>query len=1058
MSGDTTYRGAGSMAWMARNAVAANLIMVVLIVGGLMMVGRVRQEVMPEFQLNLVTIAVPYPGASPAEVEQGIVLAVEEAVRGLDGIKEVTAVASEGAASITVELEESANGYKLLQDIKNSVDRITSFPQDAERPIVQLLNNRREVISLVLYGEIGETELRALAEDVRDRMLLSKNITEVNLIGVRPMEISIEIPQETLRAHDLTLQAVADIIRRTAIELPAGGIKTRGGEILLRTAERRDRGREYADIAIVSRADGSTVRLGDIATLTDGFRDTDQAAYFGDQRAVRLSVSRVGDQKPLEIAAQVKELATQLESELPPGLGVAVWYDASEMFADRLDLLARNAAMGLCLVLLVLGLFLEIRLAFWVMMGIPISMLGAFLVFPQFGVSINMISLFAFIITLGIVVDDAVVVGENIYELREKGLGRMQAAVEGVKGVVVPVVFSVLTNIISFIPLLFVPGTMGKFFKVIPITVISVFAISLIESLFVLPAHLAHQKPSPQTGYRAALRRGQRRIGALLERFSEVVYQPLLRLTLRHVPLTVSIGVAILILAFGIVGSGKIRFTFMPKIDTDLITANAALAFGAPPEDTREISRKLVAAAQQVIDEHGGAPILRGILTDLGASVQNARSGGGTSASGSHLTSVSVYLVSSNLRSITASEFAALWRAKVANLTGLETLTFQYSTGPAAGNAINIQLAHKDIKVLETAASELAGELGKYAGVKDIDDGFELGKPQYDFKLKPEARAMGLTAAEMGNQMRSAFYGARAFRQQRGREEIWVMVRLPVQERQSAWNVKAHMVRTPSGAEIPLEDAVEMRLGHAYTQIKRVNGRRVVNVKADVNIGEANANEVIANLAETALPKLLRDHAGLSYSLEGDSRNQGESLASLKQGFIMALLGIFALLAIPLRSYVQPIIIMLAIPFGVIGAIGGHLLLGYDLSMISMMGMVALSGVVVNDSLVLIHAVNEFRSTEGLNLVEALVSAGTRRLRPILLTSLTTFFGLMPMIFETSVQARFLIPMAISLGFGIIASTLLTLLLVPAFYVIAERLKDLFVRNNAEPVGDLAPR
>lgn len=1034
----------GPVAWMATNSVAANLLMLTLVVGGTTMLFNVKQEVMPEFQMSIITISVPYPGASPAEVEQGIILAIEEGVRGFDGIKKVSSTASEGMASVRVELTEKTDAGKSLQDIKNAVDRITTFPQDSERPIVQLLNNRREVISLILFGDLDESSLRLLAEDVRDDLLAFDDITEVSLLGIRPREIKIEVPHESLRAHKLTLDQIAAMIRTTAVELPAGGVKTKAGEILIRTAERRDYGHEFADIPVVSTADGSTILLKDIATIQDDFRETDQAAYFNDQRSVRIAIARVGDQKPMQIAARVKEFAATLEQTLPPGVGVASWFDASEMFADRSYLLAKNAFLGLVLVLLILGMFLEIRLAFWVMAGIPISMLGAFLLFPQFEVSINMISLFAFIISLGIVVDDAVVVGENIYEMRERGFGRLEAAIRGVRGVLIPVTFSILSNIVAFAPLLFVPGFSGKFFRVIPITVIAVFLMSLIESLFILPAHLAHQKPSPTTGYRGALRRGQRRIGKALERFVERRYKPILEATLKNRYLAVACALAFLMVSVGVVKSGMVQFTFMPTIDTDLVTANASLAFGAPAEDTLAVSKRLLEAAKEVIATNGGDAICRGILTDLGSNIDNNQGPAtGGSSNGGHLTAVSVYLVSAEHRSFSASEFARQWREKVNNLTGLETLSFQYSTGPAAGRAINMQLSHKNIEVLEAAGASLAMELSTYAGVKDINDGFERGKPQIDFTLKPESSALGLTSAAMGTQLRAAFYGARAFRQQRGREEIWVMVRLPETERRSIWNVNNLMIRTPAGGELPITEAAHLEMGYAYTKIKRVDGRRVVNVTSDLDLATANANDILDDISTEVMPELLARYPGLVFSLEGDRRRQQESMQSLLVGFMLAMLVVFAMLAIPFKSYLQPFVVMAAIPFGVVGAIGGHMVMGYNLSIISIMGIVALSGVVVNDSLVFIHATNENRAA-GKSIKEALLTAGMRRFRPILLTSLTTFFGLMPMMFETSVQARFLIPMAISLGFGVLAATFITLLIVPAFYSIIVDLKALY--------------
>ncbi|MDJ0840321.1 MAG: efflux RND transporter permease subunit [Acidobacteriota bacterium] len=1037
----------GPIAWMAANPVAANLSMVILIFGGLILAQGVKQEVMPEFQLDVVTVSVPYPGASPAEVEQGILLAIEEQVRSLDSIKKVTSVASEGMGSVRIELVEGSDGNKSLQDIKNGVDRITSFPQDSERPVVQLITNRREVISLVLYGDFEEDILRGLAEQVREELLNSDQITTVEMNGVRPIELSIEVPQENLRAYNLTLDQVAAAVRRTSVELPAGGVKTRGGEILLRTDERRDYGLEFADIPVITRADGTQVLLKDVANIVDGFRETDQAAFYNGKPAVQIRVFRVGKQKPIDIAEEVKAYAADLDTRLPEGVGVATWYDASEMYADRVDLLTRNAGLGLLLVLIVLGLFLEIRLAFWVTMGIPISILGAFLIIPNVGVSINMISLFAFIITLGIVVDDAVVVGENIFEMREEGYSRLEAAIRGAKGVAIPVTFAVLTNIVAFAPMLFVPGVSGKFFKVIPLITIAVFLVSLFESLFILPAHLSHSKPTPEHGFRGLLRRGQKRFSGGLDKLIRKAYQPVLIAAVRNRYLVVAVGIAVLMLTVGFVGSGAIKFSFLPKIEQDLITVNARLAFGSPAQDSRDVAAKLEAAMREVVAENGGDDILRGVLVQVGAgmaSVGGPPAGGGV-GSGSHLAGVSVYLVPSDDRPVSTTEFTRQWRARLNDLAGLESLTFNYSTGPSSGPAVTIQLIHQDMYILEQASGELALEIGNYGGVKDLNDGFTPGKPQFDFKVKPEARTLGITSADLGAQLRNAFYGARAFRQQRGREEIWIMVRLPEEERKSEYHINKLLIRTPMGGEIPLHEAAVLERGRAYTEITRTDGKRQVSVTADVNEAEANANEIVSDVLANVVPGLLAKYPGLSYSLEGEQRDQQESLASLGKGFMIAMMVVFALLAIPFRSYVQPLVVMSAIPFGFTGAVIGHYIMGFNLSLISLMGIVALAGVVVNDSLVMVHRANENR--KDMSPRRAIISAGMRRFRPILLTSLTTFFGLAPMMFETSMQARFLIPMALSLGFGILFSTLIILLLVPSLYMIVNDLVRLYSKK-----------
>ncbi|NOZ00590.1 MAG: efflux RND transporter permease subunit [Deltaproteobacteria bacterium] len=1030
---------------MARNSVAANLAAATLIFGGIVVGLQTKQEVFPEFDLDMVTIGVVYPGASPSEVEQGILLAVEEAVRGLDGVKKVTSTAIEGAGSVLVELLDGTDQNKALADIKAAVDRIVTFPEDAERPVVSLVSNRHEVIDLVIYGDVDEKTLRHLADRTRDDLLAYPNITYVELGGVRKLEIDINVPQENLRAHGLTLEQIAFQVRQGAVELPGGGVKTKGGEVLLRTAERRDLGREFEDITVLSNSTGARVRLADIADIKDGFEDTDVSAEFYGKPAAMVNVFRIGDQTPMDVASSVKEYIADVKGSLPPGVGISIWRDWSEVYQQRVSLLLRNAAWGLMLVLLTLGLFLEIRLAFWVTFGIPLSFIGSLLFLPAMDVTINMLSLFAFIVTLGMVVDDAIVVGENVYLLKRQGMPPIEAAIKGARQMAMPVTFAVLTTVAAFAPLLFVSGIMGKFMRVIPIIVISVLTISLIESFFVLPAHLGHLKAVKGRGLWVLLNKHQQRFSRYLEWVIKKTYAPVLERAVRNRYVTLAIALAILIATAGFIKGGHIDMTFMPKVDSDVVSANAVLPFGAPIEHTRKVRDRLVKAAKAVIAKNGGEKLLRGLYTQVGASLNSAGHAGPSNViEGSHLAGVQVFMVPSDDRAITAEEFARKWRERVGEIPGLENLTFKYTAGPSGGASIDVQLIHPDIHVLERAGADLAAALATYDGVQDIDDGFEEGKPQLDFRVRPTARALGITATDLGRQVRSAFYGAEALRQQRGRDEVRVMVRLPQSERRTEQDVEDLLIRTPGGGEIPLFQAASVKRGRAYTAIRRTDGRRTVDVTADTVQGKADPQKVLRELEKQTIPDLIKRYPGLTYRLEGEQRERAESLASLKSGFLFALVLIFALLAIPFRSYIQPVVVMSAIPFGLVGAVIGHLLMGFDLSIISMMGIVALSGVVVNDSLLMVNTINEYRNDRGMDLHEAVLQAGVRRFRPILLTSVTTFLGLAPMIFETSIQARFLLPMAISLGYGIMFATFITLLLVPALYLMVEDIRGFF--------------
>jgi len=1043
----------GWIAWMARNPVAANLLMAVLLAGGFFVTMGIRQEVFPEFEIDTVVVTIPYPGASPTDVENGVLLAVEEQVRGIDGVDRVTSVAREGSGTVAAELLIGANKDKVLQDIKSAVDRITSFPQEIERPTVSRPTPKHQVIDLVIYGGQDEAPLRRLADDAREGLLRKPSISVVELTGVRPFEIAVEVSQQNLRTYGLTLGGIADVIRRHAMEMPGGGVKTKSGEILVRMDERRDLGREFGDIPVVTAADGTTVKVSQIARIVDGFADTDEAGYFSSQpgpsrRAVTLSVYRIGDQTPLEVAAEAREFVDEFRQTLPPGYDIATLNDRSEVYGDRLRLLLKNALLGLILVLVVLGIFLELRLAFWVTLGIPISFLGAILLLPAMDVSINMISMFAFIMALGMVVDDAIVVGENIYEMRQKGMSYLEAAIRGARQILVPVVFAVLTNMVAFAPIFFVPGFMGKIFWVIPAIIIPVFFISLVECLFILPAHLGHQRPPSERGVLVFFSRQRRRLSGGLAWLIEKGYGPVVRTTLRWRYLTVATGLGILIVTIGFVAGGHVKIIRFPRIPADYVRATVELKYGAPVSETRKVVDRLVAEASKILlaeEKRHGKSITRGIEVGIGrAPRRGGPGGGGSSSAGGHAAYVRVNLVPSGERRVSSAELEQRWRRAVGKPPGVDTITYSARGGPGVDDPINIELSHRDTSVLEAAAADLARALGKFDGVKDIDDGVTLGKPQLNFTVSPEAESLGLTTMEIGRQVRHAFYGAEALRQQRGRDEVKVMVRLPEAERKSQHNIDELIIRTPSGGEIPLRDAAVVKRTRAYTVINRRDGRRVLNVTADVDTDFANAQEVVSSLDAGALPELVARYPGLSYSLEGARRDWNEAMAALRVGFFICMCVIFAMIAIPLRSYVQPFIIMTAIPFGIVGAVLGHLIMGYDLSLMSMMGIVALAGVVVNDSLILICTTNDRRSL-GARAFDAVNAASVRRFRPIILTSLTTFFGLAPMIFETSRQARFLIPMALSLGFGVLMATFITLLLVPSLYLIVEDLKRLLL-------------
>lgn len=1044
----------GPIAWMARNHVAANLLMLVLLIGGLVFALNVKQEVFPSVQLDIITVQVPFPGATPREVEEGVVLAIEENLRDIDEIKELRSTASEGSGVVTAELFAGSDINAVLNDVKTAVDRITTFPTEAEEPVIAPADMRQQVVNLILHGDVDTRALKNLAEQTRDELLDLPGITLVNLAAIPPPEISIEVSQQDLRRYGLTLPEIARRVDENSRQLGAGAIETRGGEVLVRVDERRETAAALRELVLIAEPGGSVVRMGDVARIDDGFRDTNRVAYFDGQLAGQVRVFRVGEQSPLEIAETVRDYVASKRAEWPEDISVRVWEDRSELYADRIGLLLDNGKLGVILVLIVLGLFLRPALAFWVTLGIPVSFLGVFLFLPIFDVSINMLSMFAFLLVLGIVVDDAIVVGEAGFHHRKAGVPPVEAAIRGAREVGRPVVFAVLTTMVAFAPLLFMPGTMGKFFVGIPLVVIPILLLSLVESLFILPAHLASvREVRPWRGPLGAMQRLQEGVSARLQRFIRRRYRPFLVRALRRRYLTLASGLAALIVVLGMMISGYMPLRFMPDIEGDSVTATVSLPVGAAMSDTSALVQRLIDEARATGEElvgPDGVPVVEGIYAEVGGQAGDGGPGGGGSEQGSATNGfVQVELVETDLRDFSARAFSDAWRNRVGEPAGVDRLNFSFGLGPGAGADLGIELAHRDQDTLERMAERLAESFGDYEGVYNIDDGFTRGKPQVEVQLTPLGRALGLDVASVAAQLRGSFFGAEAQRQQRGRDELRIYARLPEADRNRLDTLENLILRTPDGGEVPLDQAATLRYTKSFTSIGREAGRRVIDVTAAVDPALASANQISADLQNRVLSEMMRDYPGMDWELSGGQEERAESFAALGGGMLLALFIIYALIAVAFRSYVQPLLVMLAIPFGLIGAVAGHLLLGMDMSFISLFGLVALSGVVVNDSLVLIDAVNNARD-RGHSPARAVVIGSARRFRAVLLTSLTTFFGLMPMIFETSLQARFLIPMAISLGFGVLFVTVIALVLIPAAYLALEDIYSSLRRGAAQ--------
>ncbi len=1035
----------GVLAWFAENHVAANLLMIFFIVAGVVTGLTMKIEVFPEFSLDRIVVTTEYMEASPAEVEEAIIRRIEERVAGLAGIKRIDSTAREGSGTVTIEVMDGWDLKKLLDEVKAEVDSITTFPNEAEKPIVREVTQRSQVISLAVYGDAPETTIKNLAEEIKNEITNLPGITQADLFGVRTGEIHIEISEETLRRHGLTLGQVAEAVKRGSLDLPAGRVKTGAGEILIRTKGRRYYAAEYRDLPIITQTDGTKVTLGQIADLSDGFEDVDLFARFQGKPSAVIQVYRVADQSALAVAETVKKYAEQIRPSLPAGVDIGIYQDMSVILKSRIELLLTNMAFGLVLVSILLWIFLDIRLAFWITWGIPISFLSALWMLPQFDISINMISLFAFITVLGIVVDDAIIVGENIFRKYEEGEGPLRSAVNGAVEVGGPVVFSVLTTVVAFWPLLLGSGTMGKVMRNLPIVVILVLMGSLTEALLILPAHLNRSRERAISG-RAKPKR-EKLASRGLNWVIRKPYAKLVGLCVKWRYVTVALGIALLIVSVGVWEGGWIKFTFFPKVESDVLVCTLTMPAGTPVSQTVAVVNRLEEDVRGTLAEmdkkrpRGAPPLFEYSVSLVGVHTGGHGPSAGSPELGGNLAQIFVQLLEGEKRDVSAMKLVRMWRERAGVIPEAESVTFQ-SELFSAGNPVEVHLSLDDHDLLLAAAEDLKAELSNYPGTFDISDSFLPGKEEMQLKLKPAARSLGLTLNDLAQQVRHAFYGAEALRLQRDQDEVKVLVRYPEEERRSLGHVKEMRIRTAGGKEVPFSQVAEVNMEHGYASIQRAQRLRVVKVTADVDESIANANELRGDVETRLLPQLKNRYPGLRYTIEGEGKEQMEAMSDVIQGFAVALFCIYALLAIPFKSFSQPFIVMAAIPFGIVGAIAGHFIMGLNLSLLSLFGMVGLAGVVVNDSLVLIHATNRLRK-EGAGARDAVTRAGALRFRAIILTSLTTFAGLMPMILEKSLQAQFLIPMAVSLGFGVLFATGITLLLVPCGYVILDDVHNL---------------
>ncbi|MEJ8569243.1 efflux RND transporter permease subunit [Elongatibacter sediminis] len=1028
MSGSPRVTGtrSGAIAWMACNPIAANLLMVILLGGGVWTALSMQKEVDPQFELDIVEVRVSYPGAAPTEVEQGILLPIEEAARGVQGIKETTSTAQEGSGQVLFELVSGVDRIKSYQDIDQAVAQIRTFPEGAEEPEVSLRSRQRDVMQIGLYGSVDTWSLRQLAERTREQLLNQPAITQVEISNVPDYVTHVEIPHERLRAYGLTLGEVADIIEQSSRDIPAGSIDTSGGQIMLRVDERKLWAKQIESVVVISSDSGTPVTLGDIATVTDGFEEVGFHSRFNRQPSVEIEIFRIGEQSPLEVAAAVEEVLGELRQSLPPGVEVRVDSDRANDFRERLTLLLENGVLAVIIIVLILSVFLEYRLAFWIMMGMTIAFVGSITVLPMLDVSINMISMFGFLVALGIVVDDAIVVGENVYEYRERGMEGLAAAIRGAQDIAWPVTFSILTNIAAFTPVLFLPGLTGNYWWPLPAVVITVLVFSLFEALFILPAHVGHVHHRATSKLGDRMHGWQRSIARSTSHWINTRYEPFLGLCLRHRYVSLTASLVVLIVTAGYAWSDHMGMIMMPELAADEIEAGVQLPAGTTRDQGAAVANAVTEATHLMFERHDLFRVAEGIKTNV---------------RGQNFIDVEIVMKPPSERDMSTAEVIRLWRDEIGDIEGVDQITFEAERGPGGWqDDISVDLSHADIEVLSRASAEFSRRLEEFSDTVDVNDSYQAGKAEFNFTLLPEGRALGLTPQDVGRQVYAAFYGALALRYLRGTNEVEVRVKLPESERKDLRYLDDFVVRTPQGTEVPLMNVVSLTAGESFKSIDRRDGRRVVTVSTDVEPKSA-ANRVLRVIRGETLPGLREEYPGLTWTFEGSQAEMRESTSRLWGGFAMAMMVIYALLAIAFGSYVQPLIVMMAIPFGIVGGVIGHILLGYDLSLVSLMGVVAVSGVVVNGALIMVHYANRKRGE--LSALDAIHQAGVRRFRPILLTTLTTFGGLTPIILETSEQAIHLIPMAISLGFGIVFATSITLVVVPCLYLLLEDLRGL---------------
>lgn len=1054
------------ISWFARNSVAANLLMFAVMAAGALTLwsGKIPLEVFPEVPSRIVNIAVPYPASAPEEVEEMIVLKIEEAIQQVSGIKHINSTASSNGASVMVEVEEGRDPRQVLEDIKIRVDAIPQFPSEAEKPVIKIDDDRRSVISVVIAGDMAERDMRRLGEQVRDELAAQPGITHVELSGARMYEIGIEISEDTLRKYGLTLESISNAIRNAAIDLPAGVVRTDAGDVSLRTRGRAYSGEDYARVVILTRPDGTKLTLGEIAKIEDGFNENPLIARLNGKRCVAVNVTREGDQNAITIADNVKRYIEEARTRLPDGITVEYWNDRSKIVKGRIQLLLENARSSLILVLICIGLFLRLESVFWIVVGLPVSFLGAFALMPATDIAINLSTLFGFILVLGIVVDDAIVISEHVDTLRQQGMSPMEASIEGTRRMAVPITFGVLTTVMAFIPMVFQNSDFSSMFRPIAIVFIIVMLIALVETKIILPAHLAHPIwILEKVGH--WLDPLHRWADNTLARFVNGVYRPSLRWCLDHRYAVLSVFFGGLAVLSGVFFSGRILYVTFPRIASERIEARLTMLEGTPFEVTDAQVARIYEIGEQMRNEYvgpDGQHVIKNIIATTGTTRLTTSE---TSGGQAHIAEVTMETYGPEERTLKVNtvDMANEWRKRIGQIVGAEELSFRAEIF-RGGDPIDIQLAGTNPQELLDLSAKIKEKLAKYPGVFDVNDSLDTGRNEMQLRLKPEAQQFGVTVSDLARQVRQAFYGNEVQRIQRGRNEVKVMLRYPRDQRRNLATLESMRVRTSTGLEIPFSRVAEVKVGKSFTAIRRVDRQRALNITADVDKKTTDPKAIREDLT-THIDEILRAHPHVKWSFEGEARAEEESKTSLWVALGVIFFGLYALTAIPFKSYVQPFVVLTVIPFGVVGAVMGHVIHDLPVSMMSLFGMLAVSGVIVNDTLVLVDEINHRRETDGV--ASAVREGGAARFRAIFLTQVTTFVGLMPLIFDFSslvehspplishmlefvfgsnkagqqTHAQFLTPVSVGMGYGSLFATVICLYLVPLTYMVVEDAK-----------------